>query len=1057
MCGIWLAVICAYVGLSKVCLLLGAVGGSASPFWLPSGLIFGLPFLLGYRIMPGIFLGQFLSAWLFEDGAWWGAALEGVGNVLEGGIFRYFALRFGVPRDPLSTPQHFAAIFPGLLMGSAVNATFGVGQLFASGVVPAGQLLRTAVIWSVGDIGGALIILPLLLSWWNPDWSFWVRRKRGEFFALALILSGLTWCVFFDVVELPIYSLSFALLPLLLVGAFRFNPAGVSLLNAMMMAMAIFGTVRGSGPFKSFSPIVSIALLQSFTTVLIITTLLLLVINRQRQSVMAQLQSNAVDLESQVHDRTVALENALTAVEQTSELKRAIVRCNEAMMRIRDEQVLMNEICRIAVEDGHLQLAWIGVVDLDTQRLIPVAKYGKGLDYVDQIQISIAADVPEGQGPGGTAARERRAVVNNDYAHSPLMVPWREQAARYGWGASAGFPIMRNGRCYGVFSVYHSEANAFDDEKVGLLTEMCNDISFALELFDTERARLAAEEKNLLAAHVFDDAHEGVFITDSNGLIVDANPAFSHITGYPKVELIGKSVALLRSDRAVQDFGPGFWNALLHERRWRGEFWGQTKDGTLYAALMTFSTLSDDSGHVMHFVGLITDITQIREQQERLELMAHYDVLTKLPNRHLFAERLTQAINRAERDEMLFAVCFLDLDGFKEINDSLGHQAGDSLLVEIANRIRRSLREEDTLARFGGDEFSILLCDLQSVEQCEIVLKRIHEALSIPFSLDGRNVTLGASTGVTFYPDDESSPDTLLRHADQAMYQAKLLGRNRYHFFDLAQDQKIQSRRQELGAIEAAFGKKQFVLFYQPKVNMRTGRVIGLEALIRWIHPERGIVPPIAFLPLITGSSFEITLGYWVIEEALSQIDKWRLDGLDIDVSVNISAAHLQHQDFQAELRDACARHPQLRPLQVELEVLESSVLDDVLHVSKMIKTCRENMGVKFSLDDFGTGYSSLTHMRHLSVDTIKIDQSFVRHMIDNPDDLTIVKGILGLAGAFHRDVIAEGVETLEHGKVLLGLDCYLAQGYAIAKPMPAGEVPSWVVRYNNSTGWCTE
>jgi diguanylate cyclase (GGDEF)-like protein/PAS domain S-box-containing protein len=566
--------------------------------------------------------------------------------------------------------------------------------------------------------------------------------------------------------------------------------------------------------------------------------------------------------------------------------------------------------------------------------------------------------------------------------------------------------------------------------------------------------RRQAEEKLSLAARVFSDAHEGISIMDANGIIVEINPTFCEITGYAREDVIGHTSSVLKSDQHPPEFFDAIWTDLTQLGHWQGEVWNRKKNGELYAELLTISALRDERGNIMHYISLFSDITQIKRQQQTLELMAHYDVLTRLPNRSLFADRFAQAVAHCKREQALLAVCYLDLDGFKEVNDSFGHEAGDRLLVEVAARIKSRLREEDTVSRLGGDEFALLIGDVHSVDQVEQAMARIHAAIAQPYHIDALSITIAASSGVTIFPMDEADPDTLLRHADQAMYQAKLDGRNRFRLFDPTQDQQIQSSRQMLGRLEEALAAGEFCLYYQPKINMKSGEVLGAEALIRWNHPERGLLPPAQFLPVIEGSLFEHVLGTWVVEQALQQLSLWRKAGLDIQVSVNISPHFLQWPDFIRQLKSALAQHPDISASSLELEILESSVMGDLSAVTEIIGACRDRLGVSIALDDFGTGYSSLAHLRHLPASTIKIDQSFVRDMIDDPDDYAIVEGVVGLANAFRRNVVAEGVETREHGLMLLIMGCQVAQGYGVARPMPAGLVEQWAKDFRPFPEW---
>jgi diguanylate cyclase (GGDEF)-like protein len=395
----------------------------------------------------------------------------------------------------------------------------------------------------------------------------------------------------------------------------------------------------------------------------------------------------------------------------------------------------------------------------------------------------------------------------------------------------------------------------------------------------------------------------------------------------------------------------------------------------------------------------------------------------------------------------------LDLDGFKAVNDAHGHAIGDELLVVLAQRMKGVLRDGDTLARIGGDEFVAVLVDLEHLREAEPVLQRLLTAASDPVEVAGQPLRVSASVGVTIYPQDNAESDMLLRHADQAMYVAKQAGKNRYHLFDVAQDAAAKHQHEDLDRIRHGLGQNEFVLFYQPKVNMQTGAVVGAEALIRWLHPERGLLPPGVFLPVIENNAFSIDLGEWVIATALAQMALWQGQGLDLTVSVNIGARQLQQGQFSQRLEELLARFPMVAPQSLELEILETSALEDITQVFQTIIAC-QHQGVRFALDDFGTGYSSLSHLRHLPAEVIKVDQSFVRDMLDDPNDLAIVKGVIGLAVAFRREVIAEGVETIAHGTLLLSLGCPLAQGYGIARPMPASALPNWVSQWQPDAQW---
>ena len=566
-----------------------------------------------------------------------------------------------------------------------------------------------------------------------------------------------------------------------------------------------------------------------------------------------------------------------------------------------------------------------------------------------------------------------------------------------------------------------------------------------------------------LAAGVFTHSLEGIMITDVDGTIVEVNNAFSQITGYCREEALGQNPRFLQSDRHNHAFYAEFWQALKTRGFWSGELWNKRKNGEVYPELMRVSVVRDAEGVPRHYVALFSDITERRAHQDQLEHLAHFDPLTGLPNRLLLSDRLGQAIAQCQRSGTSLAVAYLDLDDTKEVNDNHGHYVGDALLVTVSHRIKDALREGDTLARIGGDEFVAILCGLERPADSYPVIERLlqvaNEAVVVNHDGDtpGVNadecVQVTASIGVTFYPQDHVDADVLMRHADQAMYIAKQAGKNCYHLFDVLQDAAIRTRHADLLRIRTALDEGEFVLAYQPKVNMRSGEVTGAEALIRWQHPERGLLPPAAFLGVIEDHPISIEVGEWVIDTALSQMAAWKRSGLELTVSVNIGARQLLQDDFAERLGQQLAAHPELRPQNLQLEVLETSALEDINKASATIRACHM-MGVSVALDDFGTGYSSLIYLKRLPSKVLKIDRSFVFNMIQDPDDLAIVRGVVELAEIFHREVIAEGVESRAHGDLLLTLGCDLAQDFGIARPMPAAELPQWIVKWQTSAEW---
>jgi diguanylate cyclase (GGDEF)-like protein/PAS domain S-box-containing protein len=578
----------------------------------------------------------------------------------------------------------------------------------------------------------------------------------------------------------------------------------------------------------------------------------------------------------------------------------------------------------------------------------------------------------------------------------------------------------------------------------------------ATDITERQRIETALRESEQRLARVLDGANQGYWDWNLKTNAFQVSARWETMLGYQPGEMLKD---------------PADWPLLVHpedlplfmasiDRHMSGlthqhevELRVKTKEGAWLWILTSGRIVSwDASGAPLMMSGTHTDISQIKAHEAELDRVANFDPLTLLPNRRLLSDRLKQLILRSDRSGKSTAICFLDLDGFKIVNDQFGHAVGDQVLIGISRHLSAVLRADDTLARLGGDEFVLLLAEIETAEECVHILERILEATRLPIEADGQTIALSASIGVSLYPSDNADSDILLRHADMAMYMAKQAGKNRYQMFDTEIDRIAQGHRDFLDQMEIALLGREFVLYYQPQVDLQSGLVIGAEALIRWCSPTSGLLAPSAFLPSLNGSYLEGWLGEWVIASALQQLREWKALGLELKVSVNISANHLLQPDFSTRLGQALARYPDIDASNLELEVLETAAIGDMQHAVEILQSCMA-LGVRFALDDFGTGYSSLTYLRKLPVHTLKIDQSFVRDMLIDPDDLGIVRGIIELASAFGRQVVAEGVETMEHGAALRGLGCYRVQGYGIAKPMPASQFPAWCDTWLN-TGW---
>jgi diguanylate cyclase (GGDEF)-like protein/PAS domain S-box-containing protein len=552
------------------------------------------------------------------------------------------------------------------------------------------------------------------------------------------------------------------------------------------------------------------------------------------------------------------------------------------------------------------------------------------------------------------------------------------------------------------------------------------------------------------AESVFCYANEAIIITDAENRVVEVNPAFCELTGITQGDVQGKtpeafSILPLDDSRTTR---------LMREElqlrdRSKSQVSYRSHDGQFYPGMMSINRVRNEQGEIDHHVIVLADLSAIPAHARHLNREVYFDALTGLPNLQLLTQLIQESMQHAETKQLPLAVCSLDIDFFKNINDRLGSTVGDALLSSFSQRISHLLFGDDVLARVGGDEFVLLLHHGVDDDFFEKLLASIRQ----PLMIDGQSIHLTASLGVTLYPNDQVQGDLLLRHANQAMYRAKQRGRDTFHLFDPHHDRLLQVRHEQRQRFIDALNNNELRLYYQPQVDMRSGKVVGLEALIRWQHPEEGLLAPGQFLPIIDTTPLEVELGEWVIERALRQLSEWQVQGIALPINVNISPTHLLVSDFSQRLGELLASYPDVPPAMLKLEVLESAAMHDIQAALQNMARC-QSLGVSFAIDDFGTGFSSLTHLRQLPVSLIKIDQSFVRDMLSDQDDMAIVESVIYMANRFKRPMLAEGVETLEHAKALIALGCDLAQGYGIGRPMPAEALPNWLANWPSREEW---
>ena len=894
----------------------------------------------------------------------------------------------------------------------------------------------------------------------------------------------------------------------------------------------------------------------------------------------------------------------------------ALSACNQAIVRSATELEMLETICRAAVDQGGLKMAWIGRLDVPSQRIEPVVSYGEGVEYLEGIHISADAQDPFGQGPTGTMVRTDQPFWCQDFQNDARTAPWRARGAQHGWAASAALPLHRNGVVTATLTVYADECNAFDEATRNLLIEMALDIDHALKNFDYEAARtldlaqrvqvqqmdalrsfmlehlgsdvplaqvlqdfvlkmegampgalcsvllldsegrhltlgaaphlpdfynaaidgvaigshvgscgtaaftgqrvvvgdiathpywaefkdlaqqaglaacwsepilsgdnrvlgtfaiyhatpvlptphelaliamaarltaLAIERKRAetqlqLAAKVFEQGSEAIMIMDSQRRIVRVNQAFGRITGYSEAEALGHTPDLLASGRHPPGFFQIMWESVHVHGQWQGEVWSRHKNGAIYPELLYISLLRDKSGAVTNYVGIASDLSQHKKDEEHIRLLADFDTLTGLPNRRLLHGRIDAALQHAQRHNEPLALMCLDLDRFKNVNDSLGHPIGDKLLVQVAQRLKQVLREQDTVCRLGGDEF-VLLCTNTDAAAASQIASQLLESASQRYFIDPHELAITFSIGIAISPADGNTFETLSMSAETAMYRAKQAGRNGYRFF--TPEMQVQSSRtlQLENGLRQALELEQLHLVYQPQVSLHNERVVGMEALLRWQHPTLGAVSPAEFIPVAEESGLILPIGEWVLRTATRQLRVWMDAGLPVElIAVNLSAVQFR----QAKLPDLVSQvllETGLPAHCLELELTEGVAMDDPLEAIAIMNNLHQR-GVRMSIDDFGTGYSSLSYLKRFQVYKLKIDQSFVRDITEDPDDKAIVVAIIALARSLGFQTIAEGVETPGQLAFLREQGCDEVQGYFYSKPLPADAFEAFV------------
>ena len=725
-------------------------------------------------------------------------------------------------------------------------------------------------------------------------------------------------------------------------------------------------------------------------------------------------------------------------ISRLSNFYSCLSKINHSIVQLGNEQDLFSTVCAITANLQQVSLVWIGKPDLEQGVFVPLAKAGIDMGSLSYLSVSIDPAQPSGQGPTNFAYQENRIVAVNDFQVNSMTQPWQANETNPDcWGSSCAVPILLNQIPYAVLNVYSHEKDFFDTDVLKLMAELSLDLSFTLDSYAHEKARNVAEQKLELSAKVFSQSREAIVITDKKNKILSVNNAFSTITGYEEYEVLGKNPKILASGRHDSEFYQALWEALLTNNYWQGELWNRHKNGTVYPEWLTISVVRDEHDAIVNHIAIFTDISQHKQAEQQIEHLAHYDSLTDLPNRILLKSRIDYELIIAERHKKSFSLLFIDLDHFKNINDSLGHSIGDQVLIEVSKRLVACVREEDTVARLGGDEFNIVLTD-SNEDGAAIVANKIIAALAQPIVYKAYQLHITHSIGISLYPGNGDTYELLSQNADTALYQAKNEGRNQYQFFTRAMQQKTQRRMSIENNLRQALQGNELMVYFQPQVNTLSGKIIGAEALLRWRDPDWGMVSPAEFIPVAEDCGLILPIGDWVLEQSIAQAKQWHDAGFPITIAVNLSLAQFRANDLLTTVQQMLAKYDFSAQF-LELELTESIAMQNVEMAIEITQHLTQ-LGVKLSIDDFGTGFSSLNYLQRFTLHKLKIDQSFTRHMISNKDSENIVDAIISLAKSLNLTTIAEGVETSEQLGMFKQKNCDEIQGYYFSQPISADE-----------------
>ena len=747
------------------------------------------------------------------------------------------------------------------------------------------------------------------------------------------------------------------------------------------------------------------------------------------------------------------LSNTLSQLSEQQGLFTTLIRVNTAIANTHNQKELLQEVCDITTEKALLDHCWIGFID-ESDTVQPLVASGIGKAVIMKVRTSINSNEENGTGTIAESYRTQRSVISNNHQKRMEHTPWAKLVQEWGIRASATIPIKLDNKIIGFFVCY-TRKNHFFTQKINLLLEqLISDLGVALKKIQLESEQKQRQQDLAVSAIAF-ESHEAIIITDANKKIIRANKAFTNMSGYNLAECIGKTPSILKSGLHEASFYESLWKHIHKTGKWQGEIWNRKKDGTLYPAWQSISTLFDEEGNVTHYISHAMDLTKDKESQREIHYLNNHDNLTKLPNRTLLIDRLDQQLGQhSPKYSFLFLI---NIDRFKIFNESLGHTAGDNLLIHVAKRLKNLVLDNvfnTTIARIGNDEFAVLcLTEFEELDEATLeaghISSHIQNNLSQGFSIQDNNVVIDTSIGVTLFTPNQrtqqkQTPETLLQEANTALHRAKQNSLSSVQFFETNMQLQAQQRLTLETNLRTALKDKEFELHYQPQISLVTHKIIGLEALIRWRNKQQELIPPNDFIPVLEETGIINSVGTWIIEEAITQAIILHKHAPDLTMSVNLSAVQFNDPNLVIQVKNIL-ENSDYPADKLEFEITESLLMTDIEETILKLNSLAE-LGIKIAIDDFGTGYSSLAYLKQFPVNRLKIDKSFIDD-ITLPDnaDLAIVKATIQMASALHITTIAEGVETQNQLSLLNALGCDEVQGYLYSKPLPLPELHKYI------------